>query len=239
MLREGVASGVGDAGDRKVVSSGTAEDLPPTKIAAPSKARSHDRDVAAVLELLAETWPHCFSIYENRRRPLKIGIHLDILAALNGAVSAEELAQALRCYVSNKVYRARLVTGAIRIGLAGLPAGTVTETDGLAAKPKPAKSAPATKSSRGTKSPLASNEISAAHKRHRGADAPLTSNENSAGADRLDAPLKSNEISAGGVRHPERSPLISNENLVAKRLSLADLRAAAQARKATAAEAVS
>jgi ProP effector len=82
--------------------------------------------VAAVIELLAETWPACFSIYEKRRKPLKVGIHLDILAALDGAVTPAKLSRALRRYGSNKCYRARLVAGAARVGLDGEPAGSVT-----------------------------------------------------------------------------------------------------------------
>jgi sRNA-binding protein len=32
-----------------------------------------------VIELLEEAFPQCFSAYAPRRKPLKIGIHLDIL----------------------------------------------------------------------------------------------------------------------------------------------------------------
>jgi sRNA-binding protein len=86
----------------------------------------HNGNIAAVLELLAETWPAAFSIYEARRRPLKIGIRDEILAALDGAVTPAELGLALRCYVSNRVYRSRLVADAVRIGLDGEPTGIVT-----------------------------------------------------------------------------------------------------------------
>jgi ProP effector len=157
--------------------------------------KARNPSIAAVIELLAETWPYCFSIYENRRRPLKIGIHHDILAALDGAISAEELEQALRCYVSNKVYRARLATGAIRVGLEGLPAGTVAEKDALAAKPKPAKSVPQ-------------------------------------GGDR-----RSDQYSENHTEKTQ-SDIAALAGVTQKRLSLADLRAAAQARKLTTAEAV-
>jgi ProP effector len=85
-----------------------------------------NQNIAAVLQLLAETWPKCFSVYEKRRRPLKVGIHQDILAALAGAITPAELSRALRCYVGNKVYRSRLVAGAVRVGLDGQPAGEVT-----------------------------------------------------------------------------------------------------------------
>jgi hypothetical protein len=54
-LREAVASGVGAAGDRI---SGTAECVPHNEIAPASKARNPS--IAAVLELLAETWPHSY-----------------------------------------------------------------------------------------------------------------------------------------------------------------------------------
>jgi ProP effector len=86
----------------------------------------HDPNIMAVLELLAERFPKYFSIFERRRRPLKIGVHLDILAALDGAVTADELRRALRAYVANKIYRSRLYAGAARIDLGGEPAGIVT-----------------------------------------------------------------------------------------------------------------
>jgi ProP effector len=97
------------------------------------------RLVTTILELLAERWPSAFSIYEARRRPLKIGIHLDILAALDGAVTPGDLGCALRVYVGNRVYRSRLVAGAARIGLDGEPAGIVSEAE--AAGPATARSA--------------------------------------------------------------------------------------------------
>jgi sRNA-binding protein len=42
---------------------------------------SHYRN-AAVLGLLAKTWPRCFALFGHRRRPLKLGIRDDIVAAL-------------------------------------------------------------------------------------------------------------------------------------------------------------
>jgi ProP effector len=90
---------------------------------------ARDQNVGAVLELLAEKWPACFSIYEQRRRPLKVGIHVDIVAVLDGAVTPTELSRALKAYASNKVYRARLSVGATRIDLAGEPAGVVTAAE--------------------------------------------------------------------------------------------------------------
>ena len=118
-------SGVGDAGGQKI---STATELLPTKIAEKNQAkvRPRDRAAAAVLELLVTRWPACFSIFEQHRRPLKIGIHRDIIAALDGALSKKSLRRAMRSYVGNEMYRERLVVGAVRVDLDGQPAGIVT-----------------------------------------------------------------------------------------------------------------
>ena len=83
-------------------------------------------DISAVIALLAERWPKVFSVYEARRRPLKIGIHNDLLMALGGAITPSELGVALRIYCNNRVYLGQLRTGAARIDLNGNPAGVVT-----------------------------------------------------------------------------------------------------------------
>jgi ProP effector len=110
------------------------------------------RAITSVLVLLAEIWPQCFFLHQIRRRPLKIGILGDAIAALDGAVSPLAVKQAIGSYCINKVYRNRVVAGAVRIGLDGEAAGIVTEKeaahtaevtrrrlDKLAAKSKPAK----------------------------------------------------------------------------------------------------
>ena len=88
--------------------------------------KRRDTTVAAVITLLAETFPKCFSVYQGRRRPLKIKIHLDIQAALDGAITPAELHKALGTYCSNQVYLGHTRTGAWRLDLDGNPAGTVT-----------------------------------------------------------------------------------------------------------------
>jgi len=92
-------------------------------------------DINAVIELLAERWPKAFSIYEARRRPLKIGIRDDILAALDGALTPVELGRALRVYTSNRVYRSRLVAGTARFNLEGDPLGRSARS--MRALPRP------------------------------------------------------------------------------------------------------
>jgi ProP effector len=87
---------------------------------------SPDPVAMAVLDLLCEQFPKAFVRYEARRRPLKIGIHLDLMGVLDGAVSAAELKRALRIYTNNKVYRSKLRAGAQRFDLAGQAAGIVS-----------------------------------------------------------------------------------------------------------------
>jgi sRNA-binding protein len=81
----------------------------------------------AVIELLTEQYPACFQVYGARRRPLKIGINADAVAALNGVATVQEIGNALRVYTANFCYlRACTHAGAARIDLAGNTAGHVT-----------------------------------------------------------------------------------------------------------------
>jgi ProP effector len=79
------------------------------------------------IALLAERWPTVFSVFEQRRRPLKIGIHLDILAALDGVVTEVELSPAMRYYVGSPWYLRMMIAGSARIDLDGVAVGTVTD----------------------------------------------------------------------------------------------------------------
>jgi ProP effector len=99
----------------------------------------------AAIALLAETWPACFSVYEGRRKPLKLGIHQDVLAALEGAITPKELKNALRHYTGNRCYLRRSIAGAARIDLDGNPAGTITAEEAVAAATKMAAYAAAAK----------------------------------------------------------------------------------------------
>ena len=81
--------------------------------------RPRDTTVAAVIALLAESFPKCFSVYQPRRRPLKLKIHLDIQAGLNGVITPAELHKALGTYCSNPVYLGHTRKGAWRLDLDG------------------------------------------------------------------------------------------------------------------------
>jgi ProP effector len=86
------------------------------------------RDAAAIvaIALLAETWPQTFVVYEVRRKPLKLGIHNDIMAALDGAMTLQELRTGLSYYTNNVGYLRASHEGAVRIDLNGNAAGTVS-----------------------------------------------------------------------------------------------------------------
>ena len=90
--------------------------------------------IAAAIALLAETFPKCFAVYQERRRPLKLGIHLDIQAALDGVITSAELSNALGAYCANQAYRGRTLQGAWRLDLNGEPAGVVTADEEAHAK---------------------------------------------------------------------------------------------------------
>ena len=79
-----------------------------------------------LIGVLAERFPACFAVNPSYRRPLKLGIHLDILAQLSDTIAPRDLSAALRIYVSNVKYLKALVAGADRVDLNGMPAGTVT-----------------------------------------------------------------------------------------------------------------
>jgi len=72
--------------------------------------------IRASLKLLCERFHSCFVMFEQRRRPLKIGIHADVLAEIGDAIQQDELCEALRCCTYNRVYRSRLIAGATRPG---------------------------------------------------------------------------------------------------------------------------
>ncbi len=114
-----------------------------TSNASPRKCKDARRDqtTAAVIDLLCEVFPATFQLYEERRWPLKIGIHHDILAQLDGVITPVELSRALRAYVANRIYRSRLKDGVQRRDLDGKSAGIVTADQAVHLPVKTAKTA--------------------------------------------------------------------------------------------------
>ena len=86
---------------------------------------------------LAELYPSCF---RQRRQPLKIGIHNDIVAR-HPELRPGLIARALKTYTRSLGYLETLTAGAARIDLEGNPVGSVTAADEEDAKRKIAKAA--------------------------------------------------------------------------------------------------
>jgi ProP effector len=94
-----------------------------------TKERARD-----IIEVLADLWPAAFAVEPGRRRPLKVGIDADILAAAGGAILPLELKIALGAYVNAKAYLRALREGELRIGLDGEPAGIVSAPEAAHAR---------------------------------------------------------------------------------------------------------
>jgi sRNA-binding protein len=98
-------------------------------------SKKKERARREALTLLTERFPQCFSV-EGRREPLKVGIHADILAALDGAIGPDELRRVLAAYTGHSTYLRGVVSGAYRRDLDGKPASVVTTEEEANAKAK-------------------------------------------------------------------------------------------------------
>jgi sRNA-binding protein len=90
------------------------------------------KDPAALIAVFAAKWPKCFSVEEDRRRPLKLKIHFDILPAFDWN-DLNAIRAALQHYVCSLPYLHALRAGAERIGLDGRPDGEVSDEEAEAA----------------------------------------------------------------------------------------------------------
>lgn len=90
--------------------------------------------IQATLNLLAERYPRCFSLRPDRRRPLKVGIHADLLQGLDGAVTENEIKRFLRSYTNGIGYLRNSLRGAWRYDLEGAHVGEVTANEAEGAK---------------------------------------------------------------------------------------------------------
>jgi ProP effector len=95
--------------------------------------------IGTVIKLLCDRFPHTFSLHNPR--PLKVGVHAELTAALGDAVPPGDLQSALRAYTSTAHYLRALTAGACRIALDGKPADTVTPEDEAVAKKRLTESA--------------------------------------------------------------------------------------------------
>lgn len=90
--------------------------------------KSKYRQALADIAVLAERWPSAFAVFEQRRRPLKIGVDDDIAAAAPD-LDMKRIGLALRVYVYALPYQRRLRAGIRRIDLDGMPCGHVSEEE--------------------------------------------------------------------------------------------------------------
>jgi ProP effector len=93
-------------------------------------------EIAAAIALLAERFPKTFFVFERRRKPLKLKIHLDLQTALDGAVTPDELSRALHFYCGNVGYLRAMLCGAWRVDLSGNPPGAVSAAEEAHAREK-------------------------------------------------------------------------------------------------------
>lgn len=100
-----------------------------SEVVATQKApvRVNKSTIPPVLSLLCQEFPKTFDI--EMRKPLKVGIHKDILAAFrdNPEVNEESLSRALKYYTRGLKYQRNLVNDIHRVDLKGDNVGTITE----------------------------------------------------------------------------------------------------------------
>ena len=86
------------------------------------------QEIESAIELLADSYPSCFFLDPDKRRPLKHNITVD-LSKDAVALSPELLQAAVSWYESNFGYQLALQAGVKRIDPKGRETGTVTEVE--------------------------------------------------------------------------------------------------------------
>jgi sRNA-binding protein len=96
---------------------------------ADSPAAKAKPDPRALLQSLADLLPPGVIVAERGRpgRPLKLGIHIDLINA--GLLTPPECRAVFRLYTHTRPYLLGLIAGAPRIGIDGQPCGVVTESE--------------------------------------------------------------------------------------------------------------
>ena len=88
------------------------------------REKAHESRIAAVLAILRERHPKCFA---PQPIPIKIGIHMDLVAEFAG--STEDLSSALRQYTGSEKYLLAMREGAVRVDLHGANSGAVSKEE--------------------------------------------------------------------------------------------------------------
>jgi sRNA-binding protein len=117
----------------EVVADRSSSPSPQTTQAPASKRKARIEAATSVLFILRQRWPDTFARLSARtRRPLKVGIRDDVIAALPDIPPAL-ISFALGIYTSGVPYRSACIEGAARIGLGG-PAGVVSPAEAAHAR---------------------------------------------------------------------------------------------------------
>jgi sRNA-binding protein len=95
--------------------------------------RTKRKEAVEAIAVLAERFPAAFFVFEQRRRPLKIGVFDEIVGAASD-LDIRRLKLAVRLYTSAVGYQRSLVEGAPRIDLAGAQVGAVTAEEAAKAQ---------------------------------------------------------------------------------------------------------
>jgi ProP effector len=88
--------------------------------------------VKATISELAAAFPAAFTLDPMLVRPVKLGIRNDLYG--QSSISHRRITAALRAYCNSVQYLNASVEGAVRVDLAGEPAGAVTATEALHAR---------------------------------------------------------------------------------------------------------
>jgi ProP effector len=134
----------------------------PVDVAAITKAN-------ATIDALCERFPRTFFRDVASRKPLKLGIHLDLAFALNGEINSLDIRAALVLYTSSTRYRHALQAGAPRLDLDGNAAGEVSTKHAEIAKQQLTKRKP-TSTPRPARDGLATLKAAAALRRQQAGD---------------------------------------------------------------------
>jgi ProP effector len=95
----------------------------------PPPQKSWKGSAIETLDKIRVRFPHCFAgLKERTRKPLKIGIHRDILAAMP-ELAESDVSRALKFYVTRFGYLASCIENSPRIDLNGESAGVVSAAE--------------------------------------------------------------------------------------------------------------
>jgi ProP effector len=101
----------------------------------PPPAGKHPREV---IHILNAAFPACFAVYQQRRKPLKVGIKHDLVAVMaasgKSVVTEAEIGRALAIYSGDVGYIRKLKKGRPRFDLDGNVAGEVSADEAERAK---------------------------------------------------------------------------------------------------------